>query len=346
MIVQTWAAVLVAFTVSAMLPFALKPMLRKFSVVDVPNERSSHADLVLRGGGSAQLAGVSIGVTIVAVDAGIGSDSKDLVRFLVILAVLIAIGVLGLIEDLRGVAIYLRAFVQLVIGGVASGLLVAAAGAPPWWAIFAAIFFTGYTNAANFMDGIDTISAMHGLTVGGVLATIGCFSRLPWLISVGLILAVAFAAFLPWNVGPGRLFLGDVGSYLLGGGIAIVCIAAAVSGVAFVSLLGPLSIYLADTGMTLLRRIARGERWQDAHRSHVYQRLVVAGLSHVQVSLIVSAGTVISAAFGLFGLSGSLGGSLIAVLGIGLTASLYIAVPFLIGRSQGYQMKNLESRLK
>ena len=346
MIVQTWAAVLVAFTVSAMLPFALKPMLRKFSVVDVPNERSSHADLVLRGGGSAQLVGVSIGVTIVAVDAAIGSDSKGLIRFLVILVVLIAIGLLGLIEDLRGVAISLRALVQFVIGAVASGMLVAAAGAPPWWAIFAAIFFTGYTNAANFMDGIDTISAMHGLTVGGVLATVGYFSRLPWLISVGLILAVAFAAFLPWNVGPGRLFLGDVGSYLLGGGISIVCIAAAVSGVAFVSLLGPLSIYLADTGVTLLRRIARGERWQDAHRSHVYQRLVVAGLSHVQVSLIVSAGTVISAAFGLFGLSGSLGGSLIAVLGIGLTASLYIAVPLLIGRGQGYDMKNLESRLR
>lgn len=182
------------------------------------------------------------------------------------------------------------------------------------------------------MDGIDSISSVHGLTVGAVFAIVGGLSHSSWLVSVGLVVAVSFFAFLPWNLGANRIFLGDVGSYLLGGTVAIAFIAAGASGISLLALVGPLAIYLADTGATLARRAARGERWQDAHRSHVYQRLVIAGLSHVQVSTIVAFASVISAGFGLFALSNSAGGSLIAGVGILLTAAAYLSLPlFFVG---------------
>jgi len=83
------------------------------------------------------------------------------------------------------------------------------------------------------------------------------------------------------------LFLGDVGSYLLGAlvGIGIIIGAHQTSSVAL--LLAPLAIYLADTGTALLRRALRGEQLITAHREHVYQRLVSeVGMSHSTVAAL------------------------------------------------------------
>jgi UDP-GlcNAc:undecaprenyl-phosphate GlcNAc-1-phosphate transferase len=326
------AAVFVALLVSGLLPFAVRPLLRRLQVVDVPNERSSHAGVVLRGGGIAPLLGISVGAAIVIIESELTSHQEDGFRHLTVLGVVIGVGVLGLLEDIRGVRVMSRALVQLVLGVAGASVLVAAAGALFWWIPIAALFFVAYTNAANFMDGIDTLSALHGMTVGGVFAILGFSSELPWLVAIGLIVSVSFVAFLFWNLGPNRMFLGDVGSYTLGGGLAIVCIAAALSGVPVVALIGPLAIYLADTGITLFLRLSRGEPWREPHRSHIYQQLVVSGLSHVKVSAIVTVSTLFSSLFGIFALGGSLAGSLIAGSGIALTALIYLALPRLLGR--------------
>lgn len=92
-------------------------------------------------------------------------------------------------------------------------------------------------------------------------------------------------AFLPWNAPVARLFLGDVGSYLLGAlvGIGVVIGASQMSSV--VVLLAPLSIYVASTGTALVRRALRGE--QLTHRQQVYQRLVSeTGMSHSTVAAV------------------------------------------------------------
>ena len=66
------------------------------------------------------------------------------------------------------------------------------------------------------------------------------------------------------------MFLGDVGSDLPGASIAGMAVASFVAGVPLLASISPLWIYLCDTGFTLAARVSRGEKWYEAHRSHVY----------------------------------------------------------------------------
>ncbi len=98
---------------------------------------------------------------------------------------------------------------------------------------------------------------------------------------------MAFLGFLPWNLSRGSVFLGDVGSYLLGASVAALAVAGFLSGVYVEYVLSPILVYVADTGYYCCARINAGERWYASHREHVYQRLTDVGFSHLQ-----SAGTV------------------------------------------------------
>ena len=139
-----------------------------------------------------------------------------------------------------------------------------------------------YINIANFMDGINGISSFHGILAGAAYAVAGVLAGQPWLTAGGAVLAMAFLGFLPWNLSRGSVFLGDVGSYLLGASVAALAVAGFLSGVYVEYVLSPILVYLADTGYTLLRRIKAGERWYASHREHVYQRLTDVGFSHLQ----------------------------------------------------------------
>ncbi|MDJ0323901.1 NAD-dependent epimerase/dehydratase family protein [Cryobacterium sp. PH31-AA6] len=311
--------------VSITAPFAIRPLLAKMKVIDFPNERSSHSDPVLRGAGLAPLLGFLIGVAVLATTGG-----SQMPHLLVIGVTGAAVGALGLLEDLRGVRIVVRAGAQMVLGAGATFALVWIFQADLWWVPVGALLFAGYTNAANFMDGINGISSLHGTTVGSIFAIIGLLTDQPWLIGVGLVLAVAFLAFLPWNLARQRMFLGDVGSYLLGGAIGTIVIAAVLNGTPTIAVLAPLGIYLADTTSTLVRRVLRGEEWQQAHRSHTYQKLTDAGLPHLVVAVIVTAATLATGALGLLSLFHSIAVSAAAIVGIILVAVGYLSLPRLL----------------
>lgn len=319
-----WVAVIGALVVSFVVPIAAKPVLSGLHVVDVPNVRSSHARPVLRGLGIAPLLGFITGIVIVLLSATPLKGNQQL--FVVVLSGM-AVGLIGLVEDIRGVRIVVRASLQLLIGAGATSALVTISDAGWWWIPVGAFAFTAYTNAANFMDGINGISGLHGAVVGIAFALIGVLLDVSWLVPAGLVLAASFVAFLPWNLAHGGAFLGDVGSYLLGGGVGIIGIAAVMGGVPVLAFVGPVAIYLADTGITLLRRILRGEQWQQAHRLHVYQRLTDSGLSHIAVALIVTVATLAATAFGLLSTVGTAAGTLIAAIGLACVAALYLTLP-------------------
>jgi UDP-N-acetylmuramyl pentapeptide phosphotransferase/UDP-N-acetylglucosamine-1-phosphate transferase len=275
-----------AFTVSAALPLALKPLLARLGVLDVPNDRSSHTTVVIRGMGIAVAGGIAAGL-VLALTTGLVPIDRSLI--VIILAMLGTAAVLGWVEDLRGVSIVVRAGLQLLIGALGTAALAFAIGQSYWWVPVGAVAVAAYINAANFMDGINGISGMHGAVVGGFYAIAGMLSGQEWLTVSGIVIGVAFLGFLPWNLGRGFVFLGDVGSYLLGASIAATAVTGLLAGVYLEYLLSPVLIYLADTFTTLLRRARRGERLYASHRSHVYQRLTDTGLSHVQVALLVTA---------------------------------------------------------
>jgi len=320
------AAAALAFVLSLGLPVLLKPLLLRLGVLDVPNERSSHTKVAIRG------AGITVAVGLLAgIAAGLPALAPNQRPILaVVAAVCAAAALLGWIEDYRGVSIAVRAALQAAIGAAGTAWLWSMTELSPLWIPIGCFAVAGYINVANFMDGINGISGLHGLAVGVFYAAAGAASDEPWLILAGAVTAAAFAAFLPWNVVRGSMFLGDVGSYALGAVLAASGVAAFLNGVHPEYLLGPVTIYLADTFFTLMRRIAAGERWYAAHRQHVYQRLTDAGLTHVQSALLVTAATVLVSVISLYGLRANGAGSAVAGLAVVLVIAAYLASPALL----------------
>ncbi|WP_324295536.1 glycosyltransferase family 4 protein [Kocuria rhizophila] len=318
-----------AFALSAVLPFAVRPLLTRWGVVDIPSDRSSHSRPVLRGMGLAVALALilSYGAALVT-----GLIPVDRSIALVVLAMTVGSAALGWAEDYRGVSIGVRLGVQALIGALGTAALIVALGIPAWWWPVGVAATVAYINIANFMDGINGISGLHGGAVGLLYAWAGGVNDMAWMVCAGLALAGAFLGFLPWNLGRGTVFLGDVGSYVLGGAIAAMAIGAFLSGVYVEFLLPPLLIYLADTAVTLVLRIRRGEVWYKPHRQHAYQRLTDAGLSHVQSALTVTAATVLVSLISLYGLRANGTGSVVAGLAVVLVVVAYLAAPALLAR--------------
>jgi len=153
------------------------------------------------------------------------------------------------------------------------------------------LWIAGYTNAFNFMDGINGIAGLQALTTGVGTALIahelGATSHSE-LIVVALAIAGAALGFLPQNFPRAKVFMGDVSSATLGFMLAALAFALAAATSPWVLFwVGLLHAnFVLDTGITLVRRALRGERLSQAHREHFYQRLVRAGRSHVFVSSV------------------------------------------------------------
>lgn len=214
-----------------------------------------------------------------------------------------------------------------MIGALGTGALIVSLGIAVWWWPVGVIATVAYINIANFMDGINGISGMHGTAVGLFYAWAGAANDMTWMMCAGLIVAGAFAGFLPWNLSRGTVFLGDVGSYVLGGSLVAIAIGAFLSGVYVEYLLPPLVIYLADTTVTLIKRVQRGEIWYKPHREHVYQRLTDVGLSHVQSSLVVTVATILVSLIALWGVRADGAGSVLAGLATAAVVVLYLCLP-------------------
>ena len=295
-----YVAAVVTFLLSVLLPFVVRPLLVRLGIVDVPNERSSHDRPMLRGLGLAvlfaMLVGYATAMGLIQTDTGVRDQVLPLA---LVAAAALASGVLGFGEDLAGVSVSVRSVSLLLIAiGVGFGLVWYAAA--PWWlVIYAVLFVSGYINVANFMDGLNGISGMHGVIAGLTFAAAGVFADLPWLVAAGLVLAAGFGGFLPWNLTKPGAFLGDVGSYLLGGAVAATSLFALMGGVPILATIGPMIIYFGDVGVTLVKRVRAGHKWHEPHREHVYERLHQMGYTHLQASGINAMFTVFGSVLGL-----------------------------------------------
>jgi UDP-N-acetylmuramyl pentapeptide phosphotransferase/UDP-N-acetylglucosamine-1-phosphate transferase len=161
---------------------------------------------------------------------------------------------------------------------------------PDWLdTVAAAVLWLWFLNLFNFMDGIDGITGVETVAIGGGLAAFALFAgEGPSTAWFGATLAAAAAGFLVWNWHPARIFLGDVGSVPVGYLLGFLLLSLAAQGHWAPALILP-GYYLADATITLVRRTLRGERIWQAHAQHFYQRAVQDGLSHAQVSLAILA---------------------------------------------------------
>lgn len=279
-----WASIFIAGAASLVSPFFLRKLLIRNGVLDVPNARSSHDQPTLRGGGIAALVGfilAAIWLTLTSIH-----EADDKIFFILYMSIFV--GIVGLVEDLRGLQIIARAGFQLLAGAIIGVFLWYEFNVPLLMVPIIAFIFAFQVNLTNFMDGINGISGLHGFVVGLIFALTGVAYSLAWLTITGLIISIAFLTFLPWNLSRPGMFLGDVGSYLLGASIGSTALIALADGIHPLFILAAVGIYWADTSFTLSRRLLAREPVFEAHRSHVYQKLTDSGLTHLQTAVVVA----------------------------------------------------------
>ncbi|WP_143539243.1 MraY family glycosyltransferase [Rothia nasimurium] len=317
-----------ALVLGLLLPYAVRPLLHRWNLVDIPTARSSHSSPVFRGMGLATALAAIAGYFLALVDGQIFTD-RSIAVF--VLFGMVTSGLLGWLEDYRGVSIIVRASAQLAIGLIVTIGMTLMLGTSVFWIPLGAFAVTAYINVVNFMDGINGISGLHGLVVGGAYAYAGWVNQMPWLLAGGASVTAAYLAFLPWNVRTGKnVFLGDAGSYFLGGAIACMAVGAFLSGVYVEYILAPLLVYLADTGSTLFRRISQGEQWYKPHRTHTYQRLTDAGMSHLGAAGVVTLTTVLVTVITVGSLPFETQNALGSALAVLVILALYLTLPTLI----------------
>lgn len=287
------ATIAAAFVVAvAATPLARRAALR-FGLLDRPNARSSHALVTPRSGGLAVLAGLAAGL---AFSAGSGWASAEAKAWLAGVSI---VTVLGLLDDRFGLPPWPRLAGQLLAAalfvGANGGLARLPLPAPldpglgAAGAILAVLWIVAVVNFYNFMDGIDGLAAVQAVVTAAGLAW--ALMDRPLAPELAAALAAAALGFLLFNWAPATVFLGDGGSGLVGYTLATLpLLAAADRRPEAVTLAGTsLFLFLADASLCLLRRVARGERWHEAHREHFYQRWVRSGASHALVASLLGA---------------------------------------------------------
>jgi UDP-GlcNAc:undecaprenyl-phosphate GlcNAc-1-phosphate transferase len=317
----------VALAVTATLVPLVLPILRRTGVVDVPSARSSHTTIVPRGAGIAVVAGLVVSAAL-PLD-GAAAD-RQLVGIVFGIAVLYAL--LGFADDLRGLDPTARLIAQMVLGVALTWQMAPLLGRGWEWIPLGAVAATAYVNVTNFMDGVNGITGLHGVVAGLAFTSMGLYTDLDWVVVTAACLTGASLGFLPYNLVRARVFLGDVGSYGIGATIAGLSGGAFLAGLPPEACLGPLLVYLADTGSTLIRRVSRGENWREPHRSHVFQRLTDIGLTHVQVALLVSGLTVVTSVLGALSLLDDPRARLLGDAGAFAVVGLYLVLPTVLAR--------------
>ena len=285
-----------------LLCYPVRSALVRSSIIDRPNQRSSHSRPTARGGG--------IAIILVVIVAGLAAGRRSDV-VLALMGLSFGLAALSFWDDLRPLrpAVRFGGHALAALGvlyalnwprfsvGLTSQPGVALPALASWFFLF--LWLTGYTNAFNFMDGINGLAAGQAVVTGFGMALLGSVASGQWSVISGqwavvsppvllsLVIAGAALGFLPHNFPKARIFMGDVGSAPLGFLLATLVIWMARDFGWW--LLVPLTLlhanFVLDTGITLARRILRGERWYEAHREHFYQRLIRSGKSHAFVTL-------------------------------------------------------------
>lgn len=285
-------------TVVAVLSLGLTAALRRYaisrSIIDIPNARSSHSIPTPRGGGVAIVVAFLLSLPILGY--------AELVPWPQLIAVGGAgalVAVIGFMDDHGHIAARWRLLGHF---GAAIWGLFWIGGFPPlvlfglsldlhWFGhILAAVYLVWMLNLYNFMDGIDGIASVEALCVCLSACLLYWISDVPALIWGPLILAMAVLGFLYWNFPPARIFMGDAGSGFLGVALGVLSVQAAwQSSQLFWGWLILLGVFIVDATFTLLRRLVRGEKVYEAHRSHAYQFASRQFGKHLPVTLAVGA---------------------------------------------------------
>ena len=254
-------------------------------LLDLPGERHSHCQATPRGGGVGLVATLALVTVVLAPWAAPAYWTACILPGMIVLAIT------GWWDDHRSLGIWLRFFIQLAVTVYLITCVAGNGWTGGWIAmVLGGLFVLWMTNLYNFMDGSNGMAGLQGVFAACVLAWLFGHAGEVQTSLLSLLLAAACAGFLPWNLGRARVFMGDVGSLSLGFVFAALLLYGVGSG-AFSLPVGLLVmlLFLTDASLTLLSRVMRGEQWYNAHRQHLYQRMIARGWTHGRVALCYQA---------------------------------------------------------
>lgn len=273
--------------------FLVLPLLRRRGVMDRPSERSSHEVPVVRGGGLAVMSGFLPAAVLGMLGYGLASGEyglRSLVTFdapgISVLAMGTAFGFIGLVDDLDSLSASTRLLAQVGVGIIFAAGVMLLLGVGFFAGAVIAVSVVYVVNAVNFMDGLNTLITGWTLVCALWFTLLGALTGSGSIAIAAVALALAAAAFLPFNTNPAQAFLGDVGSYAIGGATVALAWMSWAFGMPVVAVLAPFVVPAYDVLRTLIVRMYLGENIFQAHKSHLYQRMHQAGLSHETVARI------------------------------------------------------------
>lgn len=274
-----------ACAVSAAFVWAAIRYAHRRRLIDQPGQRRSHRVPTPRGGG--------IGIVVAVVASGLALATTDaaapLPSFAWLLLPILAVALVGWIDDHGGLSARTR-FATHCAAALVIALpfwLGGAAPLPGGWTVllmpFLVLALAWSINLHNFMDGIDGLLALQAIFVFATIAAL-LHAQAPPTFPYLLAWLAATAGFVPFNFPRARIFMGDVGSGVLGLLVAVAVLwQLSAPAVAWASGVAACSAFVTDATCTLLSRMLRGRRWYSAHREHLYQWLARSGFSHAQV---------------------------------------------------------------
>jgi UDP-N-acetylmuramyl pentapeptide phosphotransferase/UDP-N-acetylglucosamine-1-phosphate transferase len=270
--------------------YLIRRYTEKRRILDHPNERSSHVVPIPRGGGLA----IIILVLVIGLWPGIQEGAT---RSLIYILGAAIIAWLGWWDDLHSLSPRLRFVAQGIVAAISifglgyfKVVTIPMFGELQLGVIGIAITFLwiiGLTNAYNFMDGIDGMAGGVALSAGIGWMWLASNMQNAFVFWVALAITASSLGFLGHNWSPAKIFMGDVGSTFLGYSFAVFPLISSDQG-GDALLLGTLLMWtiIMDAGVTFIGRLLRRENIFVAHRSHLYQRLVIAGYKHETISLL------------------------------------------------------------
>ncbi len=300
-------------------------MLARGRPVDVPDGRRLHTRPTPRGGG----VGIALaGVAVLPIAVGL-ADGDDAHRLLVlVLTWALPNALMGMIDDHRPLPTTAKLMVQIALATLAAamGLCLDRLAVPPFGEValghFAVpcsvLWLVWMANVFNFMDGMDALAAQCGALFFAGLGTLALLAGSGGLAILAAGAGAAHLGFLRYNRPPAKVFMGDVGSLFSGavlGGLALA-LSSSRADVPFLAPVALLSSFLFDATFTVLRRAARGLALRP-HRTHFYQRLVLAGWPQRRVRGLYVALTAASIATGMVVYLGPPGLQLAMLVGLG-----------------------------
>lgn len=324
------------------LSFGLTAVLRRYaltrSMIDIPNDRSSHTVPTPRGGGVSIVVSFLISLVFLWIGEWITTSF-----FIGALGCGLLVAAIGFMDDHGHIAARWRLLGHFIaaiwgviwIGGPAPLNLFGSLIDLSWiGSALAILYLVWMLNLYNFMDGIDGIASVEAVCVCAGVSVLYWLSGHASLIWGPVFLSMAVLGFLVWNFPPAKIFMGDAGSGFLGVILGVLSLQATWVNPDFLwQWLILLGVFIVDATFTLLRRLLQGARVYQAHRSHAYQYASRLYGHHLPITLGVAAINVfwlfpIALCVTLFGMDGILG------LAVAYTPIVLLAIRFHAGAAE------------